>query len=158
MRILAFVGKLERRRSGDITLGGASSFVVLPSLNALHSVVSCPLFLVVSAYFPVARPPYSLPSLRLASLFRPPQTRVQLLGLNTQYKATMPRLAPAAWDNYFFPLVCRVICCHWYRDMWERTLMIFALCSQRLVDARAHHIGFPRLRVHIDHFTNQFME
>lgn len=131
VRILVFVGMLERLfRSGDMTLGGSSSFVVFHpwtlSLFLIHSVVSCPLYLVVSAYFPVAQPLHSFPSCRLASLFHPPHhTPVQFLGLNSHCKATMPQLAPAAWDNYFSPLVHRVIFCHWYHDMRERTLMIF---------------------------------
>lgn len=50
VRILGFVGMLERLlRSGDITLGGASSFVVLPSKHysfcSILSLVSCRLHL-----------------------------------------------------------------------------------------------------------------
>lgn len=93
------------------------------SLSPIHSVVSCPLFLVVSAYFLVAQPPYKLPPSGLFIPSATPQTKVQL-GLNTQCKATMPQLTLAAWDNYSFPLFCRVTCCHWYHDIWERTLMI----------------------------------
>ena len=29
---------------------------------------------------------------------------------------------------------------------------LYSPCSQQLVDARAYHTGFPRLRVHIEHF------
>lgn len=76
LRILAFVGMLKRPfRSGNITLEGAVAFVVPPSKRSLyliHYVASCPFFLVVSAYFPVAQPHSSLPSFCLASLFRPP--------------------------------------------------------------------------------------
>lgn len=131
------------------------------SLSLIHSVVSCHLFLVVSASFPIARPPYSLP-LPPSGLFIPsatPQTRVQLLGLNTQFKATMPQLALAAWDNYFFPLVRRVICCHWYRDMWKRTLMIYFLrVHSNWWMPKLTTLAFPVLECTLNIFTNEFME
>lgn len=109
MKILAFVGMLRRLcRSGSFTLEVSPAFVVLPSKHSLslvhYLVSSCPLFHVVAAYFPVAQPPYSFPSgLFISSTTM--HTRVQLLVLNSQCKATMAQLALAPWDNSFFPFV-----------------------------------------------------
>lgn len=124
------MGTLERLlRSADITLGGASSFIVLPSKRSLFYSFCCILSLVSCRRRLLPCCPASLfTPLPPSGLFIPsttPQTRVQLLGLNTQCKATMPQLALASWDNYSFPLVCWVMCCHWYHDMRGRTLMIF---------------------------------
>lgn len=150
VRILVFVGMLERLlRSGDMTLGGVPFPLLCSPVNALSfsyslcsilSLVSCRLRLLPCQPAPPFTP---LPPSGLFIPSTTPHTIVQLLGLNSQCKATMPQLAPAAWDNYFFPHVYWVIFCHWYHDMWERTLMIFSLCIQRLLHARAHHIGFP---------------
>lgn len=57
---------------------------------------------------------------------------------------------PHSLLQLLFPFVCQVVCCYWYYDMWWRTLMIFCF--------HCNHTGFPHLRVHIDHLTNQFME
>lgn len=62
--------------------------------SLIHSVVSCLLYFASSASFPAAQPPLPLSGLFILSTT--PQTRVQLLGLNTQRKATMPQLALAA--------------------------------------------------------------
>lgn len=89
---------------------------------------------------------------------RLPHHRPELLGLNTQRKATMPQLALAARvDHSISPLrvgshvVTSIVTCGgghlWY----------FSQFSQHLQDARAYRTGFPHLRVHIDPFTNQFI-
>lgn len=113
VRILAFVGMLERLlRSGDMTLGGSSSLLVLPSKHSLFLFILFYSF--YTSCFLSSQPSPLLPSLLIHS---PPSVwplycvhhRPEFVGLNTQCKAAMPQLALAAWDNYSFPIVCQVI-------------------------------------------------
>lgn len=110
VRIHTVVCLLERLLgSYDIILGvGGVSFVVLPFKLFLPfsilSLVSCHLCLLPCRPTSKLFTPFPLSGLFIWSTAS--HTKVQLLGRNTQCKATKSQFALAAWINYFSPFVC----------------------------------------------------
>lgn len=103
-----FVCMIKRQlRSSNVTLGGLPpAFVVFPPKcfsSLVLCVVSCPLLLVITTYFPVAQPPHSL----LWTCYSAQHTRVQLPDLSSQCKTTVAQLGLAFKDDYLFSFCVR---------------------------------------------------
>lgn len=77
------------------------AFVVFPpkcSSSLVLCVVSCPLLLVITTYFPVSQPPHLL----FWTCYSAQHKTVQLLDLSSQCKTTVAQLGLAFRDNYLF--------------------------------------------------------
>lgn len=134
--------------------------LLLCSLSLVRSVVSSPLVLVISAYFLVALPPESIPSLPpslpLSGLFIlfTPQTGA-VADLNS-----CPSLPLQRWATAPSLLGVRSCVVVWGKKKWGRMLMgfFFFFVLTGTGGCQTYHIGFSHSGGHLDHFTRLVLE